>query len=200
MARGTDRDRPDEPVTVVTGVPRSGTSMMMRMLEAAGLAVLTDGVRLPDADNPNGYYELERVKGLATGDSEWVPDAEGRVVKVVSPLLPFLPEEQDYRLVVMVRDMEEVLASQRQMLENRDEPVRDMDAEILAEQYEESLRSAERWAETSSNVEAIFVDYNELLTDPTRSLTELQTLLGDDLDLDAMAGIVEPGLYRNRKP
>lgn len=192
---------PAGPITVVTGVPRSGTSMMMRMLEAAGLPILTDGVRGADVDNPNGYYEHERVKSLALGDRSWLGDeARGRVLKVVSPLLPFLPEGNDYRLVVMVRDMDEVLASQRRMLERRNEPVRNMDDALLAAEYGESLRRAETWARSAPNVEAAFVDYNDLVSDPRGTLETLRSLFGHELDLEAMASVVDPALYRNRRP
>lgn len=174
--------------------------MMMRMLEAAGLPLLVDDARKPDDDNPQGYYELERVKGLAQGDVGWLAEAEGRVVKVVSPLLPLLPGGRDYRLVVMVRDMEEVLASQRRMLTRRGEPVREMDDAALAAEYGESLRRAEAWAAEAPHVEAAFVDYNAILADPAAALEGLRELLGPDLDLAAMARVVDASLYRNRRP
>jgi len=189
-----------EPVIVVSGLPRSGTSMMMRMLEAAGLPVLTDGRRQADPDNPNGYYELDRVKGLERGDSSWIAEAQGRVVKVVSPLLQHLPEGREYRVVVMERDAAEVLASQRRMLARRGEPVRDMDDRVLAELYADHRREVRSWAGQTPGVSAVFVDYNDLLVDARPWLERIHELVGRPIDLEAMAAIVEPGLHRSRGP
>ncbi len=189
-----------DPITIVSGLPRSGTSMMMRILEAAGLSILTDGQRLADGDNPNGNYELEQVKGLTEGKADWLGEAEGKVIKVVSPLLPYLPEEEDrsYRVVVMRRNMEEILASQRRMLLNRGEPVRDMDDALLADLYEKNLDDVEAWAARSDNVEAVFVDYNELISAPEPSLEQVRSLVGSNADAQEMAAIIDPALYRNR--
>jgi len=106
----------DETITVVSGLPRSGTSMMMQMLGAGGLAVLTDGKRGADADNPRGYYEYEAVKSLGQ-DASWLASAGGKAVKIVSALLIHLPDGFDYRVIFMRRPIAEVLASQRAMLD-----------------------------------------------------------------------------------
>lgn len=186
-------------VTVVSGLPRSGTSMMMRMLEVAGLDPFCDGARQPDVDNPNGYYELERVKALIRGDKEWVDEARGRVVKVVSPLLRYLPDDQEYRVILMRRSMDEVLASQQQMLVHRGEPDRVTNDARLAEVFEQDLGQVERWAETQPNVCCLQVDYNRLLQNPAGELRRIVEFLGAGLDVEAMAGVVDPGLYRVRR-
>ena len=119
--RGVERS-----VVVVSGLPRSGTSMLMGMLAAGGMETLADGVRAPDDDNPLGYYELERVKQLQTGvDTAWLGDARGKCVKVISYFLKYLPSDEHYRIVFVRRDLAEVLASQRTMLPRRGEPVGD---------------------------------------------------------------------------
>ena len=102
-------------VVVVSGLPRSGTSLMMQMLEAGGVPILTDGERACDADNPKGYYEYEPVKALQNGDSDWLDKAEGKAVKVISFLLRHLPQKHRYRVVFMNRNLDEVLASQEKM-------------------------------------------------------------------------------------
>ncbi|NJN53987.1 MAG: sulfotransferase [Anaerolineae bacterium] len=109
----------DQPVIIVSGLPRSGTSMMMKMLEVGGIPPLTDQIRTADNDNPKGYYEFERVKQLDKGDTAWVADAQGKVVKVISQLLRYLPADQEYRVIFMRRNMDEILASQQKMLINR---------------------------------------------------------------------------------
>lgn len=193
-------DEEDKPlVTVVSGLPRSGTSMMMRMLEAAGLDIYSDGLRQADEDNPKGYYELERVKALARGDQDWLEEAQGRVVKIVSPLLRHLPEEQDYRVILMRREMDEVLASQQRMLMNRREPSRVTDDDTLSRLFEEDLRQVERWVENRPNVECLQVSYNQMLTDPESEVRRIVDFLDDGADPEAMAGVVDPALYRQRK-
>ena len=120
-----------EPITIVSGLPRSGTSMMMKMLEAGGMPVLTDSWRSADEDNPKGYYEFERVKQIKT-DQAWLPQAQGKVVKMISELLQYLPPIYCYRVIFMRRKLEETLASQRQMLQRRGEPAPVVSDESLA--------------------------------------------------------------------
>ena len=109
-------------VTVVSGLPRSGTSMMMKMIEAGGIAPLTDKIRRADDDNPKGYFEFERVKKMPDGDTAWVEDAQGKAVKVIAALLEYLPQEYTYKVLFMRRSMDEILASQKQMLIRSEKP------------------------------------------------------------------------------
>jgi len=130
---GFDPRLRSEVITVVSGLPRSGTSMMMKMLEAGGLACLTDSKRLPDEDNPRGYYEFERVKKLPEGDCDWLIDARGKVVKVVSTLLEYLTTVYPYKIVYMQRNTLEVVHSQRQMLSRLRRLVKEADPEVVEE-------------------------------------------------------------------
>ena len=107
-------------IVVVSGLPRSGTSLMMQMLQAGGMPLLIDDLRPADTDNPNGYWEYEPVKRLQQ-DNSWIPQAEGKAVKVVSALLQYLPPQHTYKIIFMQRPMQEVLASQTVMLERRGE-------------------------------------------------------------------------------
>ncbi len=173
--------------------------MMMRMLEAAGLDIFSDGIRRADEDNPKGYFELERVKALARGDHDWLDEAQGRVVKVVSPLLRHLPEDQEYRVILMRRNMDEVLASQNRMLTHRSEPSRITDDEKLARLFEEDLRQVERWVESQPNVDCLQVSYNQMVTDPSSEVLRVVEFLGKSADPEALAGIVDPDLYRQRR-
>ncbi len=185
-------------VTIVSGLPRSGTSMMMRMLEAGGLEVLTDNVRKADDDNPDGYYELERVKQVKN-DRAWLEDAKGKVVKMVSALLIELPPTYTYKVVFMRRKMEEILASQRQMLVRQGKPAQSADDDRMAAMFEKHLRQMEAWIEQQPNMDVIYVPYNELLQHPLEYAKPVNEFLGSRLDTEAMVKIVNPALYRQRK-
>lgn len=186
-------------VIIVSGLPRSGTSMMMKMLEAGGLAPLTDGIREPDEDNPRGYYEFERVKRLRQGDHSWLEDAQGRIVKVISALLVHLPPNYNYRVIFMRRVMSEILASQRKMLVRREEDPNRISDERLTDLFRKHLVDAEAWMERHpSNISVLYVSFNEVLEDPEPHLVRIRTFLGKKLDLDRMRQVIEPNLYRQR--
>lgn len=191
----TDMNRP---ITVVSGLPRSGTSLMMRMLEAGGIPVLVDNLRTADTDNPNGYYELERVKKLPTGDTEWLADGRGKVVKIISFLLNTLPAEHRYRIVFMERSLPEVLASQQKMLVHRDESNDELSDEKATELFTAHLAQVKGWLSGQSNMEVCFVNYGEMVKDPSPNVAQLNAFFDDGLDMAAMLEIVDPNLYRNR--
>jgi len=186
-------------VTIVSGLPRSGTSMMMKMLEAGGLLPLTDNLRTADEDNPKGYYEFERVKQLPKGDVAWLPDAQGQVVKVIAALLPYLPAGYQYRVVFMQRAMSEVLASQRQMLIRRGEDPDKIPDEVIAKLFEKHLKQVNDWVSQQPNVERLDVNYNEMLKDPQPFIDQITAFLGNRLDRAKMATVVDPSLHRQRK-
>jgi len=187
-----------EPVVVVSGLPRSGTSMMMRMLDVGGLEVVTDGIREPNADNPKGYYEFERVKKLPDGDTAWLEDAGGKVVKVIAALLLHLPNTYEYRVLMMRRKMDEILASQRRMLVRRGEDPDAVDDQEMARLFEKHLAQVYDWMRQHDNVRFLDVDYNVMLSGPEPQLAEVQAFLPYALDLQAMAAVVDPSLYRQR--
>ena len=188
-----------EPVYVVSGVPRSGTSMMMRMLEAGGIAPYTDGTRTADIDNPEGYYELERVKGLETDpDKGWVRQARGRALKVISFLLRQLPEENDYRIVYMRRNLDEVLRSQDKMLDRLGNAAPGADPEAMKEAYRNDIVAARLHARRQPNMELLEVHYAEAVADPAAAARAVNAFLGGHLDEAAMAAAVNAQLYRNR--
>lgn len=185
-------------VVVVSGLPRSGTSMMMKMLEAGGLPVLADGIRTADSDNPKGYYEFERVKQLPKGDDTWLPDAQGKVVKVISALLTHLPAAYGYRVIFMQRRMEEILRSQQKMLVNREEMTDQASDEELSFLFQKHLLKAESWLLEQPNIALHYVDYNQMLIEPTDFVPQLNAFLDNALDENAMLQVVDPTLYRNR--
>jgi hypothetical protein len=172
--------------------------MMMQMLQAGGLAVLTDNLRQADADNPQGYYEFERVKVLPKGDSGWLAEAEGKAVKVISALLEHLPPGYDYRVIFMHRQMAEIMASQRRMLAHRGESPGEMGDEQLTRLFEKHLRKVRAWLLAQPNIALLEVDYNRLLETPGPYLRQINEFLGGTLDVAKMAAVVDPGLYRSR--
>jgi Sulfotransferase domain len=186
-------------VTIVSGLPRSGTSMMMKMLEAGGIPPITDHQRTADEDNPKGYYEFERVKKLADGDNAWVADAQGKTVKVISALLEHLPPGYSYKVVFMRREMGEILASQKQMLIRADKPTDKVSDDKLAELYSNHLAKIAAWMESQPGVTVLYIDYNAMLRDPRPSLAEINRFLDGRLDESKMAEIVDPSLYRQRR-
>jgi hypothetical protein len=184
-------------VTVVSGAPRSGTSLMMQMLGAGGMELLTDGARRADRDNPRGYFELEAVRRLPA-DAEWLERAMGRAVKLVHVLVPRLPTDRSYRILLMRRNWREVLASQRVMLEHSGGAPEGPSEERLAEIFDAQLAEVERWAALRPQADLLDVDYNALVGDPLRAARRIVAFLDGELDPDDMAAAVLPSLYRQR--
>lgn len=185
-------------LTIVSGLPRSGTSMMMRMLEAGGIPALIDNIRVADEDNPRGYYEFEPVK-QTKNDSSWLNGSEGMVVKMVYRLLYDLPADREYRVVFTQRKLEEVVASQNVMLERQGKPGGDLAQDKLLSLFKAELDRSYGWMDEQPNFRVLYVNYNDTLTDPTPTVHALNEFLGGDLDTAAMLKVVEPQLYRQRK-
>jgi hypothetical protein len=187
------------PVVVVSGLPRSGTSMLMNMLSAGGLELVTDRVRTADEDNPKGYFEDERVKALAeTPDKTWLRDARGKVVKIISFLLKELPDDCYYQVIFMRRDLGEVVASQNKMLDRRGETGGGTDDQKMMELYRGHLRKVDVLLEDRPNFERLDVEYREVLDDPRGHAKRIVRFLGSRLDVERMVQAVDPRLYRNR--
>jgi hypothetical protein len=190
-------------INIVSGLPRSGTSMMMKMLQAGGIEPLIDNIRKADEDNPKGYFEFERVKQIKE-DISWLDHAEGKVVKMVSMLLLDLPSDRRYRIVFMRREMREVLASQRKMEERKGMKVKkgaEAEAEdrMMAALYRKHLVKVHNFLEKADNIDLLYVRYNDILDDPQPVIEEVNRFFGGDLDVEKMAEVVDPSLYRQRK-
>jgi hypothetical protein len=169
---------------------------MMRMLEAGGLAVLSDGLRRADADNPRGYLEFEPVKRTRT-DTSWLPLAEGKAVKVVHVLLRNLPQGYRYRVIWMHRRIEEVIASQNAMLARRGATRSSLPDGRLASVFLRQLEEVRQSIDRQPNFRRLDVDFNELVADPRPSVERVSTFCGG-LAVEEMLAVVEPGLYRQR--
>jgi len=195
---GPNRTLPSEVITVVSGLPRSGTSMMMKMLEAGGLPSLTDFKRPPDESNPHGYYEFERVKKLQDGDQEWLEAAQGKVVKVVSALLEFLPTNYPYKILYMQRNIIEVLNSQRQMLNRLHQKSDLVSDEQFVSLFQKHEAKVEAWISDQPKMETCYVSYNDLLVNPWIQLQKVQQFLKVPLNLSKMFQVIDMNFYRHR--
>ena len=185
-------------ITVVSGLPRSGTSMMMKMLEAGGKKVLTDSLRIADEDNLKGYYEDERVKALHQ-DNAWISEAEGQVVKVISYLLKYLPESHKYKIIFMERKIAEVLASQKKMMRRRGEPTDDVPDGIMTGIFHKHLDETYAWLSNQPSMQVLYISYNDSLDEPENSAEKVNSFLGGGMDIEKMMHVVDPSLYRQRK-
>ncbi len=185
------------PVTVVSGLPRSGTSLAMQMIHAGGIPALTDGQRTSDDSNPRGYFELERVKQLKQ-DKSWLDEAAGKVVKVIHLLLAELPDDRPYRVVFMQRDLREVVQSQATMLARSGRPGGQLAPERLIAVYEQQLKTVEQWLAARPNFSVLRVPYAQLVSDPAGVVPTVNAFLGGTLDEARMRAAVDPGLHRNK--
>ena len=187
-----------ENITIVSGLPRSGTSMMMKMLEAGGVQALTDNIRTADEDNPKGYYEFEKVKQIEH-DQSWLPDARGKAVKMISALLKHLPPNYTYKVIFIRRKMEEILASQNQMLVRRKEAADAVSDAKMAELFRMHLQQVTTWIAKQPNFDVIYVSYNEILASPVEQASKINQFLDHALDTESMVGVIDQALYRQRQ-
>ena len=169
----------------------------MRMLEAGGKPVLVDQVRSADEDNPNGYFEFEAVKRTKQ-DASWLDGSEGRAVKMVYRLLYDLPVNRDYRVLFMRRNLKEVLASQRAMLKRKDPHGESADDGQMESLFRRELQAFYIWVQKQRHISMMDVDYNRIQQDPVAELARVHRFLGGIVDINAMASVVDPNLYRNR--
>lgn len=186
-------------IVIVSGLPRSGTSLMMQALRAGGLPILTDNFREADEDNPAGYLELEAVKGLPRGDTAFLDNASGHAVKVIHALLKHLPATHRYRVIFMTRDIREVVASQRKMLERAGKPGAAIDDNRLAAVLERQRRDTLNWLNGRDSTLALKVEYGRLVQDPSAAMTDIEVFLNGGLKVEAMASVVRPELHRQKK-
>jgi hypothetical protein len=186
--------------TVVSGIPRSGTSLVMQMLSAGGIPPLTDGVRAADEDNPRGYLEYEPVKASAR-DVTWAERARGRCVKVVHALVRHLPESLECRVILLHRPIAQVLDSQAAMLRRGGrEPAADGPSEArLGEVLEAQLAEVAAELAARPRWRVLGCAYPELVAEPLRMAREIDAFLGGGLDVAAMVAAVDPRLHRQRR-
>jgi tetratricopeptide (TPR) repeat protein len=180
-------------ITIVSGLPRSGTSMLMQMLQAGGLDILTDNIRQPDENNPKGYLEYTPVKNLKK-DQSFLAEADGKVIKVITHLLKYLPDNFNYKVIFANRDMHEILASQNKMIGKAGETY----SVSLAQAFEKEIELVDIWAHKEPNVEILYLNYEDVIYDTDTQIQHISNFLGKDLDKNKMKEAVTIDLYRNR--
>lgn len=193
------RFRYGAPIVVVSGLPRSGTSLAMSMLAAGGMPILTDGIRTPDESNPKGYYEFEPVKELHTGPhAPWLADARGKAVKIVSFLLTWLPETYQYNVIFMQRDLREVIASETTMLLRRGESAEVSNEAHTRAIYEKHLGQVQSFLRSRRCFSTLPVNFAEALARPEETAQRIREFVARPLDVERMASVADPSMYRNR--
>lgn len=190
-----------DPIIVVSGLPRSGTSMLMKMLESGGLTIVSDGQRGADIDNPKGYFEFEKVKELdKNSDKVWLHDCRGKVVKIISYLLKDLPNDNYYKVLFIERDLREVMASQAKMLTNRGEATNEVSDEKMIENFENHLWRTRYLLKNEDYFDVLYVKHGDIMSAPQTIAKSINAFLGNHLNVEKMVAAVDPKLYRNRAP
>ncbi len=184
-------------ITVVSGLPRSGTSLMMQMLAAGGMPVLSDGERQADADNPRGYLEWEHIK-LLPQQPDCIEEAAGKAVKIISQLLFALPPGREYRVIFMQRPLAEVVASQAEMIRRRGTAGASLPSEALIAGLRAHLSQVNAWLTDKGTISVLRVEHNEVLREPARIAESVQQFLDLALDVNAMSRQIDMSLYRQR--
>ena len=186
-------------VIVVSGLPRSGTSMMMRMLEAGSINIVVDNICKADDDNPKGYFEDERVKNLKENNS-WLNDSlNNKAIKIISFLLYNLPQTNFYKIIFMERDMEEILKSQKKMLSKNNESSDTVDDATMTRKFNEHLGKIKKWLKDQRNIDCIYVKYHDVLREPLKYADKIKKFLNFDLNTEQMVKAIDKRLYRNKK-
>ena len=183
-------------IVIVSGLPRSGTSLMMQMLASGGIEPLTDQIRQADTDNPRGYFEFERVKKIKE-DKTWFPSARGKAVKMISQLLYELPKTESYKVIFMRRDMDEIIASQERMLQRRGNAI--PDRAMIKEALNTHLEKLFSWLQNQEHLDFIQINFNQLVRTPEQLIQPLSHFLPCPLDVEEALKAIDPTLYRNRE-
>jgi len=182
-------------VTIVSGLPRSGASMLIRLLAAGGMPVVADAARPPHEDDPYGWFEEPRG-GQPPVTAAWLGQARGRAVGIVSPLLPHLPSTLAYRVVFAKRDLREILAAQHTAHARRGTPPPPADDARILALCERHLEQIDAWLAAQEHVRVLDVEFADVLAMPAVQAARLAAFVGGGLDVEAMARAVDPRLHR----
>jgi hypothetical protein len=185
---------PEGEVVIVSGLPRSGTSMMMQMLAAGGVPAWSDGDRTADDSNPHGYFELTRVLQLPR-DQSWLAEGCGKALKVVAPLLRHLPASPKFRVVFMTRPIDDVLRSQRTMLQRTGQQA--ADDSRLSTAYSSLLGETSAWLASRPDIAVLPVAYDDVIQNPAGTAEQLASFLGRPFKTESAAASVDRSLRRS---
>ncbi len=184
-------------ITIVSGLPRSGTSLMMQILKEGGMNLLTDNIREADENNQRGYYEFEKVKKMAI-DNSWLVNADGKVIKIIAQLLRFLPHTFDYKIIFMERDYSEVINSQNKMIKNLGTKNQKMDAELLKKIFLKQVVSIKEMLVHQENCSVEFINFKDLIFDSKNTIEKINRFMNQNLNEEKMLSAIIPQLYRER--
>ena len=183
-------------ITIVTGIPRSGTSLIMQMLQKGGMEILTDNVREADESNPKGYFEYEKVKSLQT-DSSWLLDGDGKAVKIIAQLLKYLLLQFEYKVIFIERNMEEILLSQQKMLKKMGQKTQSQNT-ILSNIFKKQIEDSKTWLETKTNISTLYIKHTDSIFHAQETANQINEFLGLNLNEKEMTRAVDKTLYRQR--
>jgi len=183
-------------ITIVTGIPRSGTSLIMQMLQNGGMEILTDNVRKADESNPKGYFEYEKVKSLQR-DSSWLMDADGKVVKIIAQLLKYLPLQFEYKVIFIERNMQEILRSQQKMLQNLGQKTQSHNT-VLSNIFQKQIEDSKKWLGAQKNISTLYIKHTDSIFHTQETAQQINEFLGLNLNEKEMTRAVDKTLYRQR--
>ena len=184
-------------VTIVSGFPRSGTSMMMQILQAGGMPVLCDDISRANEHNPRGYLEYSKTRTIVK-DSSWIKDAKGMAIKVMAVHLRFIPPEHNYRVIFMRRNVDEIIFSREIMSRKSGRSIAIGVPEFNPEWYNRILNRCSEWMLSQNNIVTYYCDYNDMISNTKEGIDRLNDFLIPNLDTNAMISAVDPKLYRQR--
>ena len=172
-------ERSGKTFVLVSGLPRSGTSLMMQLLEAGGLPAMTDAERAADIDNPRGYYEWEAIKQIGK-KPELLDDpvVEGRAIKCISMLLRYLPPQHQYKVIFMTRPIAEVVASQAAMTTRLGTKGADLEPQQLERGLRAHREDVRKWATVAPHIEWLEIAYPALVREPAAAIAEIVQFVG----------------------
>ncbi len=183
-------------ITVVSGLPRSGTSLMMQILEVNGFDILTDNVKTADESNPKGYYEYGKVKKIIK-DNNWISEAEGKTIKVIVQLLFYLPLNFNYKIILMERNIDEILDSQAKMLQMLGNK-KQIPSDILRKTFQQQMDKSINWMQLQPNIESVRISFGNLFRSPDEELKKLIHLFDGKIEYDISRNVINPALYREK--
>lgn len=184
-------------IIVVTGLPRSGTSLTMQILQAAGIEIFTDNKRRPDISNPKGYFEHELVKKIQS-DSSWMKDVKGKAIKIVSPLLAYLPVNYNYKIIFVERDLLEIIQSQEKMISELDSEDEKLKPEILKRIFNKNVERTKKWINSQSNMKCLNVSYFDIVNNFEEEIFRIEKFLNVKINKEKTKLIIDKKLYRSR--
>jgi len=176
-------------IIIVSGLPRSGTSMMMQILQAGGIDLVVDKKRPADLHNPYGYFEFEKVKNLEQ-DNSWITDCHGKAIKILFHLLQFLPEEISYKILFMMRDLDDVINSQNKMLQSYNSNLQNNDK--IRSIFENEIIQTKQWLKNQRNMDGLFVNYDEVIENRVKSILRISDFLDRKLNRQKMISVINP--------